>query len=237
MSNYDLFTIERNTNDSIYRKPVDPKLIKKDPKGNRYLTAYDMATIADEAFDGKWSMEVEKTWKEEMIDYDIVYFAQVKISVPGMGSRTAIGGTSIRDTIFRSTAKTMKLSEVSPKDLQPTRAADMYKYAVSDGMKKALSYFFIGEEVYRNETHEKLELNTEERGVYGPRATPKVTLNELNKSLLKGLMKKNNWRSNADMSQAIIAANLDNLDDNNFEKFIKHHMPDGPEVGVVSEQA
>ena len=226
------FDYKANINTEVYRKPIDTKLIKQDPKGNKYISAYDMIKIADEAFSSVWSADVVRTWNEQILDYDIIYFAQVEITVPGLGSRTAIGGVSLRDTLFYKEAKKKSLSELVPSDLQPTRASDMYKSAVSDGMKKALSYFFIAEEVYTADDQDKMETSADERPAYGVRpkktvaatpVVPKVSLNETNKTKFQEVMKEKGWKTNQDINKAIMESGLQEINDENIELFIKYH--------------
>ena len=128
-------------------KPVDQRFIKKNFKGQNYVPAALTIKEANIKFDNKWSSEVIQAWSEKMLDYDIAYFALVRVTVPGLGWRECIGGASFRDHVYGAGVK-KQLSQLVDTDLQSGQTCDMYKKAAVDGTKKALSYFGICEEVY-----------------------------------------------------------------------------------------
>jgi len=127
-------------------KPVNPKFIKKNYKNQNYVPASLTIREANMKLK-KWSCEVMRSWSEKMLDYDIVFFALVRVTVPGMGWRECIGGASFRDHCYAQGIK-KPLSQLEDGNLQAGQSCDMYKKAAVDGTKKALSYFGICEEVY-----------------------------------------------------------------------------------------
>ena len=222
----DIFAVAADLNRDVYKKPIDPDIIKKDPAQNSYVTAYNVVKIADEAFKERWSLEITKTWSETIGDYDIVFFAAVTVTVPGLGSRSAVGGVSFRD-IFRAKAKGKALSDLKPDDIQPTRTSDLYKTAVTDGMKKAMSLFQICGDVYMSEK-DKMELG--DRQSYGQPPSPKRTgkLSDINKAEVKKLLDQHGLKKTSELGNVLDAADIKVLDNSTLEKF-KAYLTSKPE--------
>jgi len=136
--------IQPSTNN--LEKPVDPRFIKENYKKQNYVPASLTIKEANTKL-VKWSCEVIRAWSEKLLDYDIVFFALVRVTVPGLGWRECIGGASFRDHCYSQGTK-KPLSQLEDGNFQAGQACDMYKKAAVDGTKKALSYFGICEEVY-----------------------------------------------------------------------------------------
>ncbi len=235
----DVFSHELDLDREVYKKPIDPAIIKKDPSGNKYVTAYNVVKIADLAFNEKWSLEITKTWSEKIADYDIVFFAAVTVTVPGLGSRSAVGGVSFRD-ILKKAGKGKPLSELIPADVQATRSSDLYKTAVTDGMKKAMSLFQICGDVYVSEK-DKMELG--DRQPFGPPA-PKVPmpapkrlgeLSKENKIEAKSLMDQHGLKKMSELGDALDAADIKVLDDSTLADF-KTYLASGKDASPKEEK-
>jgi len=128
-------------------KPVNRRFIKKNYKNQNYVPASLTIKEANIKLNNKWSCEVVQAWSEKMLDFDIVFFALVRVTVPGLGWRECIGGASFRDHCYAQGIR-KPLSQLEDNNLQAGQACDMYKKAAVDGTKKALGYFGICEEVY-----------------------------------------------------------------------------------------
>jgi len=222
-----------NINRDVYKKPIDNKLIQKDPKGNKYVRAYDTVRIADAAFKEQWSVEVVSTWSEKILDFDIVYFATVEVTVPGLGSRAAVGGASLRDALTKKDGRYKPLSELPIKDMQQGKASDLYKMAVTDAMKKALSLFQICAEAYSadSKSDDKMDLPVD-RPKYGENEPEEIKpavklapgLGDLSKTgrmAAKALIDEYGIKGMKKLSEALVKAGLDSLSDATFDKFQK----------------
>jgi len=221
-----IFDQPRSVNHDIYKKPIDPAIIKEDLRGNKYVKAYEVVKIADSAFNEAWSLSVDNCWSETIADYDIVFYAAVTVTVPGFGSRSAVGGFSFRD-ILRKRGNMKSISELSTEDVQPTRTSDLYKMAVTDGLKKAMSLFQICSEVYESEK-DKMELNAENRQSYGEPSTPPAkiaapvrlaALSNSNKAELKMLMKEYKFKTMTELSARLDSASIKVLNNETFDAF------------------
>lgn len=203
----------------VYKKPIDKSLIKRDYQGNYYVGAYDTLKIADDAFDGKWSLEVVNHWCDYISDLDIIFNATVRISVPGLGHRTAIGSCSLRSSTLKSPAnKDKKISELELKDFQLGQAEHLYKKAVTDGMKKALSYFQICAEVYDSPDETLLKKNDTQK-------KPKTRVGKLsdnNKEIFKAIAEENNLKILKDLNSKLDEIGITELNDSTFDQFKKH---------------
>jgi len=144
MDNSCFWDVQVSTNN--LEKPVDQRFIKKNYKNQNYVPASLTIKEANTKLN-RWSCEVIKAWSEKLLDYDIVFFALVRVTVPGLGWRECIGGASFRDHVYGKGIK-KSLSQLEDHDLQSGQSCDMYKKAAVDGTKKALGYFGICEEVY-----------------------------------------------------------------------------------------
>lgn len=145
MNNSCFWDVQASTNN--LEKPVDDQFIKKNYKNQNYVPASLTIKEANVKLNNRWSCEVIKAWSEKLLDYDIVFFALVRVTVPGLGWRECIGGASFRDHVYGKGVR-KSMSELRDSDLQSGQSCDMYKKAAVDGTKKALGYFGICEEVY-----------------------------------------------------------------------------------------
>jgi len=213
--------MEANLNHDVFLKPIDPALIKKDPRGNRYVKAMTAVEIADEAFMHQWSMDVGELTKVEVLDFDIIYHIRVSVEVPGLGRRSALGGVSLREWVIKSKGvdqkptASKKLSELLPSDFQMAKLSDIQKVAVTDGLKKALSYFRICAEVY--EDPDKMEAEQRVEVVENP---VRLT-DQKNKDAFKAFLTQEGINRIPDLIKKLGEHEFTVVNDDNVEQVIK----------------
>ena len=134
--------------DLIGRK-LNPAIIQHDKyKGFDFITVNEVVRMLNEIYGGRWSFEIVEQWTQEILDLDILFHVQGRLTIDGFGTREQLGCASFRDHCLQKSGKSKKLEELEVSDVIPTNFDMCFKTAVSDCLKKLASYYGIAQELY-----------------------------------------------------------------------------------------
>jgi hypothetical protein len=140
----------------LVTSPIPSELIKERPGGGgkklSYISGQTVIDYLNAAFGYMWSFEIVQEWKEDSVDkfnpkYDKepapqnpVAHALVRITIPMFDEN----GNKVYELVKMGTGSKEVLGGQGDQ-------ADIFKAAVTDGLKKAASYLGFGLELYRDE--------------------------------------------------------------------------------------